>query len=1038
MLESVTEGIVACNETGILVLFNRAAREFHGLLETPIPPAQWAETYSLFRPDGTTPLPTNEVPLLRALGGEVVRDVEMVIAPAGLPMRRVLCNGQALLGEHGQKLGAIVSMHDITKQRRVEEELRKQQFLLQYIINLVPHCVFWKDREGRLLGGNKAFLDKAVRVDSVEKIIGKTDYDFFPPEQADHFRKCDFSVMETGVPMLDIEEPLRQRDGNTRVLITSKVPLRDQQEEIVGVLGSFTDITERKRMEQELATARQAAEAASRAKDEFLSIVSHEVRTPLTLILGPLELLLAAKQLPQEVRTELLRIRRNTTRLYALVSDVLDFAKLGAGKMQANWERVDVNEVISEIVADAETSAREAGLTLVFSAAQDLQTVTLDRRKFEKITLNLLGNALKFTPKGGRIDVRLQTVGTDYELSIQDTGPGIALDKQELLFRRFQQIDATTTRKHEGTGIGLALVKEFAELMGGRVGVESASGKGARFFVRFPRDSDRVIASGTPAASHRTAYPGSERAVTQPLPTTAIERPVEGHKAVVLVVDDNPDMRAYVSEILNTDFTVETAENGVDALAQIDKHAPELVVSDVMMPEMDGHQLVAHLKGDPDRRHIPVILLTARVSREELVRGLELGADDYVGKPFAPAELKARVVAAMRTHRLYLDLQAAVSKLKESQEQLIQSAKLAALGTLIAGLAHELNNPLGAISASVQLMLGEKPLDEPLLRRCLATIQAQTVRCSGLVTSLLEFSRKGPPSWEVFPVETLFKNLEGLAQPMAYQHDIRVDIKNDAAHREMCANRQELETALINLVSNGLDAVPPGGLVSVRAVECTRDGNDGIEIRITDTGSGIPGSILPHIFDPFLHHQGSWQRHWAGAVAHQEHRRVARWTDSHRQRGREGDRRPSLAPAETNGAGMTRVLVVDDDRAMLDVLEMLLTLEGYDVSLADSGPAALELAGVIRFDVALTDLRMPGMSGIETLAGLKQLDPGLPVIVVSAHFSAENVVECKGHGAFEFLKKPFDVEHLRAAAKRAIRSTIEDDAGSAPSGAAPS
>ena len=275
--------------TASSTVFNRATREFHGLTETPIPPEHWAEHYDLYMADGKTPLRTEDIPLYRALQGEKVHNLEMVIAPKDAPRRIILANGQPIFDAEGKKIGAIASMHNVTERRRSEAELRRQELLLQYIINFLPHSIFWKDREDRMLGGNMKFLANALGAKSVEEIIGKNDYDFFPKEQADYFRKCDFAVMESGTPMLDIEEPQLQ-GGGERILLTSKVPLRDEHGEIIGLLGSYADITPRKRMEEELEKAKKAAEAAAEAKSKFLTTISHELRTPLTLILGPLDI----------------------------------------------------------------------------------------------------------------------------------------------------------------------------------------------------------------------------------------------------------------------------------------------------------------------------------------------------------------------------------------------------------------------------------------------------------------------------------------------------------------------------------------------------------------------------------------------------------------------------------------------------------------------------------------------------------------------------------------------------------------------------
>lgn len=871
VLNNTEDGIVACDADGILTVFNRATREFHGLMESPIPPEQWAERYDLYMADGKTPLRKEDVPLYRALQGEKVHNFEMVIAPRDAPRRKILANGQAIFDSQGNKLGAIASMHNVTEQRAAEEELRRQQVLLQYIINFLPHSIFWKDREDRLLGGNKKFLTQALGVSSIEEMVGKTDYDYFPKEQADYFRKCDFAVMESGEPMLDIEEPQDQWEKGERILLTCKVPLRDETGAVIGLLGSFADITERKRMEEELEEAKRAAEAAAEAKSEFLTTMSHELRTPLTLILGPLETILSryGGDISETVRDQLERIKRNAARLYVLVNDILDFTKAEAGKMQANWEQVDAGALVSEIVSDAEPAARSKNIQLRFGQDPELGQLPLDRGKFEKIVFNLLGNALKFTPVGGRIDVQLRSLGEDFELSVTDSGVGIAPEQQKLLFRKFQQLDSSATRKYEGTGIGLALVKEFTGLMGGSVGLESEPGKGSRFFVRFARTADRAMAAqldqrqnlapcnadgaGAVLLEHRLiskqAYPRSEQGAAPAGPRASTSGPR------VLVVDDNPDMRAYVGEILAEEYRVETAENGAQALSAASAWPPDVIISDIMMPEMDGLELVSRLKGARELRGIPVILLTAKAGAEGVVMGLGVGADDYLGKPFAPAELKARVHAAHRLHRAQLDLEAALGAVRDTQEQLIHAGKMAAVGTLIAGLSHELNNPLAAILMSVQALMRASSRDETLMKGVLGTIEKQTRRCAHLVRTLLDFSRKQPSHRDAISPAALFDRVEELSEPMARRRGVRLCVERCELGRPgtalvVCV--QEIETTLLNLLSNAIAATPADGQVWIRAKEHSQLERDGVQISITDTGEGIPDDVLPRIFDPFF------------------------------------------------------------------------------------------------------------------------------------------------------------------------------------------
>ncbi|WP_437279838.1 ATP-binding protein [Sorangium sp. So ce375] len=755
-----------------------------------------------------------------------------------------------------------------------------QQAVLKYVISNLPHAIFWKDRHGRFLGGNQNFLnDTNTKV--LENLVGKTDFDVWGSEDAECFVRIDQAVMERGVPMLDIEEPVLRPDGEQRVLLTSKVPIRDGRGEVTGILGIYADITERKRMEVELQKAKETADAAACAKGEFLTVMSHELRTPLSLILGPIESLLSSQDEPlsPRVRADLELIQRSGRRLRRLVDDVLDHQKIEAGKMQIDWEAVDVGELVSDMVEEARPAAERGGIELSIHKDPELRMVPADRRKLEKIALNLLGNALKFTPPGGRVAVDLRALDGLFELSVEDTGPGIPENRRHLLFQRFQQIDASTTRKHEGTGIGLSLAKELTELMGGTVGVESEPGIGSRFFVRLPRAADRQAARQAPFAPEpRSASNGAGTSEPPPpsvdlgggfeVPASAAAYPPRvGHTdgSRVLVVEDNPDMRSYLADILSAGHEIVVATNGREALESIAAKRPHVIVSDVMMPEMDGFELVRRLKGDPKVRDIPVLLLTARASGAEAVGGLDVGADEYMSKPFDPMELRARVRAAERLHRAYLELAAkngelaaALERLSETQQELLQAGKMAAIGTLVAGLSHEMNNPVSAILMNAQLLLrrhrkGHGLPDEATILKALTTIERQANRCSELVTALLEYARGKPIGREPCDVRAALRRAVDLSAPRARERRVHLEANSaPSALPEVLVNASQLESALLNVIGNALDASPRGSAVVVGARPLPRGDIHGVEIDVHDRGCGIRAEDLSRIFEPFF------------------------------------------------------------------------------------------------------------------------------------------------------------------------------------------
>ena len=411
---------------------------------------------------------------------------------------------------------------------------------------------------------------------------------------------------------------------------------------------------------------RKRAEALAeidRVKTAFFSNVSHEFRTPLTLMLGPLEAL--RRDLDgqaQQRQVEL--IERNGQRLLKLVNTLLDFSRIEAGRTRAVFEPMEIASFTAELASLFRSAAEGAGLRLEIDCPPMSEPAYVDRDMWEKIVLNLISNAFKFTFEGG-ITVKLRSTGTHFELTVRDTGTGIPDAELPKLFERFHRVAGARGRTHEGSGIGLALVQEFARLHGGEVEAESVYGEGSAFRVLIPRGAAHLpLAQLGPAGPRKTpaivAQPFVEEALRW-LAAPADDRPgpeTDGETADrprILLVDDNADMRDYVGRLLATRYEVRTAEDGEQALAAIEDHLPDLVLSDIMMPRLDGLGLLARLRSNPRTTALPVILLSARAGEEALVEGLDTGADDYLIKPFTTRELMARVAATLETARIRRD-----------------------------------------------------------------------------------------------------------------------------------------------------------------------------------------------------------------------------------------------------------------------------------------------------------------------------------------------------------------------------------------------
>ncbi|WP_422742243.1 SpoIIE family protein phosphatase [Micromonospora sp. WMMD754] len=420
------------------------------------------------------------------------------------------------------------------------------------------------------------------------------------------------------------------------------------------------------------AQQRRAEELAEldRAKTAFFSNISHEFRTPLTLIMGPVDELRGLMQdADPRIREELEVIRRNGLRLGRLVNSLLDFSRIEAGRMQARYEPVDLAAVTADLASVFRSAIERAGLTFEVDCPPLPGPVHIDPGMWEKVVLNLLSNALKFTFDGS-VRVELRAEDGQAVLRVSDTGIGVAEDELPRLFERFHRIENARSRSDEGSGIGLALVKELVGLHGGTITASSTLREGTSFTVRLPfgvthlpadalapAGTGRVAASAEPFVQEALRWLPGDLSDMPPDDAAPVDGPVTplpgGAPARILVADDNADMREYLTRLLRSaGHRVEAVADGQAALEAARTRTPDLVVSDVMMPRLDGLQLVAALRTDPRTAGTPVLLLSARAGQEASIEGLEAGADDYLVKPFPAAELLARVRANVELARL--------------------------------------------------------------------------------------------------------------------------------------------------------------------------------------------------------------------------------------------------------------------------------------------------------------------------------------------------------------------------------------------------
>ena len=432
---------------------------------------------------------------------------------------------------------------------------------------------------------------------------------------------------------------------------------------------------------------RQRAEALAeldRAKTDFFSNVSHEFRTPLTLIMGPVAELRAAPAVVADprLREELDVVHRNALRLGKLVNSLLDFSRLQAGRVEAHFEPVDLAAYTAELASVFRSAVERVGVEYDVDVAPLPEPVYVDRDMWEQIVLNLLSNAVKFTFEG-RIGIGLRPHGRSAELTVTDTGTGIPADELPRLFERFHRVERARARSGEGSGIGLAVVRELVGLHGGAIAVDSTPDRGTTFTVTLPLGHEHLPPDRIGPGDADGGDPADLAAVAEPFVTEALrwlptdpDRAAEAADPVavqgrVLVADDNTDMREYLSRLLRSRYAVQAVGDGAAALAAARQSPPDLVVSDVMMPGLGGMELLAALRADSRTARVPVLLLSARAGQAAAVEGLAAGADDYLVKPFSAEELLARVGAHLQLGRARREAEARFTAMADLAPALI-------------------------------------------------------------------------------------------------------------------------------------------------------------------------------------------------------------------------------------------------------------------------------------------------------------------------------------------------------------------------------
>jgi two-component system, sensor histidine kinase and response regulator len=633
--------IITMDADGIILQFNPAAtktfgyqaREVRGkeMGELFMPPhvrERQRRNFKLYQATGGGSLVGRrvEVPAFRKDGTEFIAEM----ATQAVMLEGALVFAVFLRDITERKRAEEALKNEVALRREAEDALRRERDLLRTLMDHLPDLIFAKDAQGKFITVNHDML-AILGVKSREELLGKDDYDCFSVEVAEHFRHDDQLVMHLGQPMINREETMHDAQGRERFMLTTKVPLRNAQGNVEGLVGICRDITARKEVEEELRQAKEAAEIANRAKSDFLANMSHEIRTPMNAVIGMSELLLDTP-LTTSQRDYLRMVHESAISLLRIINDILDFSKIEAGKLEFEHLEFSLRDDLGSTMKSLAFRAHSKQLELACHFDPNMPDYYWgDVNRIRQVILNLVGNAIKFTHTGEVVlDVSCESQ-TEQEavlhFSVRDTGIGIDPDKIDRVFHPFEQADASMTRRFGGTGLGLAISSRLVELMGGRIWVESEANVGSTFHFTV----QLKISNGKPVVLKSCTVDGLR----------------------VLVVDDNHTNRLILQEMLsNWSMSPECVASGEEAMrtllaAQRAGHPFQIVATDVNMPEMDGFTLSQRIRENPLLARTPILVLTSGERSGDLARCNALNIAAHLMKPVSQAELFDAIVAAV-------------------------------------------------------------------------------------------------------------------------------------------------------------------------------------------------------------------------------------------------------------------------------------------------------------------------------------------------------------------------------------------------------
>lgn len=637
----------------------------------------------------------------------------------------------------------------------------------------------------------------------------------------------------------------------------------------------------------DLAVAHEKTKELENAKTQFFANASHELRTPLTLILGPVDRTLADPSLSEEHRRSLDLVKRNARVLLTHVNDLLDVSKIEAGRVAPRYARADLAHVTRLVGSLFESAAREKNVAFYVEAPPVLPA-EMDPDMIERVLRNLLSNALKHVSPAGTVRCQVERVGDRARLTVDDDGPGVPPAARGLVFQRYRQAEAAGSAKPQGTGLGLAIAKDLVELHGGAISIGDAPGGGARFRVDVPIVAPKgVRVLDRPARATPTPLPFEielqPAAPSAPEPTSGADG-----RPLVLIVEDNHDMRRFVRDTLSNAYRIESAADGVEGLAKARALAPDAIVTDVMMPRKGGEDLVRELRAEAVTREVPVLVLSARADDAGRIRLLEAGAQDYVVKPFAAAELLARLKGLVETKRARdvlrrelestqsdvstlaaelgaraRDLAKALQDAREARERAEQSSAIKA--NLLNLVSHELRTPIASMQIQLELLRRAAGAGlSPRAAQGMSTLHAMFGRHSHAIRNLLEYADlasggQAAEATELDVSEQIAKAFDEVTE-QASERGVRLRSEVSPGLPPLRTDPHLLGILVEQLTRNAARFARDGGEVVVRV---TADGDRHL-LSVSDDGEGLSEDARRSLFEPFWQNEGILHKHAEG------------------------------------------------------------------------------------------------------------------------------------------------------------------------------